>query len=205
MGSDQAGINIKRSRVRRLPVEPVFLWLGVLALVALVGGEWAREILSYERAAIANGEWWRVFSGHLVHLDSQHGLLNLLALGLIGGLVRRDLDTLSWLIATIICVLGVSLGLWVFAPEVLWYVGLSGVLHGLLAAYAAERAQSLPWLGAIILGGLFVKVGYEQWFGPLPTLSQFSGGAVVVDAHLFGVLAGILAGLSNHIRVRTHS
>lgn len=188
-----------------MPFDPVFLCLGLLAFIALAGGDWARDSLSYERMALANGEWWRVFSGHFVHLDIRHGALNLLALALIAGIVRRDLDTVSWLITTVVCVLGISLGLWVLAPEVIWYVGLSGVLHGLLAAYAVERAPSQPWLGAIILGGLFVKLAYEQWIGGLPTLSQISDGQVVVDAHLFGVLAGILAGLLNHHRVRALS
>ena len=38
--------------------------------------------------------------------------------------------------------------------------------------------------GWILVGLLLVKLAYEHWVGALP----LSGSAVVVDAHLFGVL-----------------
>ena len=52
--------------------------LGVLAL----GGQRLRMLLQYDRAALATGEWWRLVTGHLVHLGWDHLALNVA--GLIG-------------------------------------------------------------------------------------------------------------------------
>ena len=48
-----------------------------------------------------------------------------------------------------------------------------------------------------IIGGLLVvKLIYEQLVGPIPGSEGSSGGDVVVAAHLYGAIAGALAGLS---------
>jgi hypothetical protein len=71
-------------------------------------------------------------------------------------------------------------------------VGLSGVLHGALAAGALGwwRQESKPLalgLTAVLLG----KLAWEQWHGALPLSGDMP---VVVDAHLYGAIGGSLAG-----------
>jgi rhomboid family GlyGly-CTERM serine protease len=96
---------------------------------------------------------------------------------------------------------GVSAGLWFLSPQVGWYVGLSGALHGLLAAGVIaqfrQRALESSVIAAVVIG----KLVYEQLLGPLPGSESTSGGNVVVDAHLFGLIGGILVALTL-IRVR---
>ena len=54
-----------------------------------------------------------------------------------------------------------------------------------------RRRDRFGW----VLGGFLVaKLAYEQLLGPLPLSSATSGGQVVVDAHLYGALAGALMG-----------
>ena len=93
-------------------------------------------------------------------------------------------------------------GLWYLDPSLQWYVGLSGLLHALLATGlvvgVSPRRRDLQVLAAL----LALKIAWEQLSGPLPGSEISSGGPVVVDAHLYGIVAGVLSGLIARIRVR---
>ncbi len=174
--------------------------LGV-SLAMLAGGEALREGLRYERTAVMAGEVWRLLSGHFVHLGLSHFALNMAGLGLVWYLVGDAMGRYQWLVVMAISVAAIDIGLWVFNPELQWYVGLSGVLHGLLvaglvASASSERKESIAV--AIIVAA---KIAWEQFSGPLPGSEASSGGAVIVDAHLYGAVAGLLAGIMARIRV----
>jgi membrane associated rhomboid family serine protease len=94
-------------------------------------------------------------------------------------------------------------GLWFLDPDIRWYVGLSGLLHGLLAAGAIGGFRALPGESVVIGALIAAKVGYEQLVGPLPGSESTAGGAVVVNAHLYGALGGVLFALLFRRRVRT--
>ncbi len=68
-----------------------------------------------------------------MHLGWAHLWPNLLALLLIGGLLEEFLSPLEWLVASLVTAFAISAGLYLFHPDTQWYVGLSGVLHGLVA------------------------------------------------------------------------
>ena len=67
--------------LRSLNCDRAYGW-ALLALIALLaglelGGDPWRDALSYDRAALAGGQWWRLISAHFVHLDAQHMLIDL--------------------------------------------------------------------------------------------------------------------------------
>jgi len=165
-------------------------------------GDEGREILRYERGAIANGEYWRLLSGHIAHLGPQHLWLNLAGLLLVWLLVGRLYSSRDWLLVVLVCVLAMDAGLWVFDPALHWYVGLSGMLHGLLLAGAIRGLRTLPGESVVICAVVAAKLAYEQFVGPLPGSESAAGGAVIVNAHLYGALGGTLAGLVLWHRVR---
>jgi len=164
--------------------------LCALLLLLTMGGEPLRALLRYERAGLASGQYWRLLTAHLVHLDLHHALLNCGGLVLLWALFAADYALGQWLIVLLAAALAIDAGLWLGDSTVLWYVGSSGVLHGVMAAGALagiRRGQREGWLLAVIL---LVKLSYEHSVGPLP----FSGhDPVVVDAHLYGVLGGAAA------------
>jgi rhomboid family GlyGly-CTERM serine protease len=169
----------------------------VLVLAVLLGlsDESGREVLRYDRAAIANGEVWRLLSGHFVHLGWSHLILNGVGMVLIAYLVAATFGAVQWLAIAAIVITGIDLGFWFLAPQLSWYVGLSGLLHGLLAAGAVDglRSRQLEcWVIGVFLVG---KLGYEQLLGPLPGSEASTGGNVVVAAHLYGAISGALSGL----------
>ena len=87
-----------------------------------------------DRAALAEGEWYRLLTGHLVHLSHTHLALNIAGLALVWVLVGRAMTLRGWLLTAILSIVAIDLGLLLGVPSLDWYVGLSGLLHGLLAA-----------------------------------------------------------------------
>ncbi len=179
---------------------------GVMLAVALLLtllGETARKALRFERSDIASGEVWRLLTGHFVHLGWRHFALNAAGLVLVWFLVGDSFRRTEWLFVALFSVATMDLGLWYFDPALQWYVGLSGLLHGLLAAGLVEKLRK-PDIEMIALAVLLLaKLAWEQLGGPLPGSESAAGGAVVVDAHLFGALGGVLAAMAMRIRVRS--
>ena len=180
-------------------------WLvpGALALIALAiaaSGDAGRELLRYDRLAIADGQLWRLLSGHLAHLGWSHFALNAAGLLLVFFLVGERFTPWVWLIATVVIVLGIDLAFWILEPQLIWYVGLSGLLHGCLAAGIIGGLRQPRPEERLLLAGLVLKLLYEQLAGPLPGSEGTAGGHVLVDAHLYGAIGGAVVGACLHFR-----
>jgi rhomboid family GlyGly-CTERM serine protease len=105
--------------------------LGALAVAAYLVLGAAPEAWVFDRVAIAQGEWWRLVTGHWVHSDLAHAAWDIIALLLFGVLFEARLKwrlPLALLIATV----GVDMWLWWGEPALDYYCGLSGILNGLL-------------------------------------------------------------------------
>jgi rhomboid family GlyGly-CTERM serine protease len=182
------GVSIRRLR----DLWVVVALLAVCALLA-AGGDEVRELARYERNAIEGGEYWRLLSGHLVHLGLGHLWPNLAALAIIGLLFEDVFRTADWLRIGAASVAAIDLGLYVLEPNVEWYVGLSGVLHGYVAAGAIGLLVRREKLGAVLAIAVAAKLIFEQVAGPVPFTAASVGGPVVVAAHLYGVVGALLA------------
>lgn len=191
--------------MRRVAHWRVPLVLAAASGIAQAGGDAARLQLRFDRDAIGSGELWRLVTGHIVHLGMAHTVLNVVALLLVWLLIGSSLTTAAWLLVIACSLAGIDLGLWTLDPELAWYVGLSGLLHGMFAAGLVAQVRESPTetvaMGVLMIG----KIIYEQSVGPLPGSEATSGGAVVVDAHLYGALAGALAALALTIGTRRNA
>ena len=158
------------------------------AAILILGltGEHGRILMRYDRAGLAGGEAWRLLTAHLVHLDLRHALLNCCGLALMWALFARDYTGRQWLLVILGAMLAIDAGLWLFDSTVQWYVGSSGVLHGVMAAGALAHLRRREPDGWVLTAFLAAKLTWEQWVGPLPLAT----GVVVVDAHLYGVIGG---------------
>ena len=112
-------------------------WLvGLLAAVLVLlwfTGESGRELLRYERAAVLQGQYWRLLTGHLVHGSGQHLLLNAVGLGLIAALFPREYSLRGWLLILASSVVTIDLGF-----------GGSHSCSGMSACRASCMAHSPP-------------------------------------------------------------
>ena len=192
MGLNQGDVDHRLSGKKSVWILPGVI-VAVAALLA-VTGDWGRELLRYDRVAIANGEVWRLLSGHFVHLGWSHFLLNGSGLLLIYYLVASRFTTLQWLIIALVAIAGIDIGFWIWQPQLIWYVGLSGLLHGFLAAGALDGVRAGQVDYWLIAAFLLIKLTYEQLVGPLPGSEETTGGNVVVAAHLYGAISGALIG-----------
>lgn len=184
-------VNRVRVLLKSLNCDARYGWalvlLCLLLLLPCIAGEPGRLALRYERGALAEGEWWRLLTGHWVHLSLRHALLNALGLALMWALFARDYSPRQWLGIVLGAVLAIDAGLWLLDSTLQWYVGSSGVLHGVMAAGTLAHLKRREPDGWLLLAFLAGKLTYEHLVGPLP----FAGtAAVVTDAHLFGVLGG---------------
>lgn len=174
-------------------------WAGGLAvlclLLALVGRE-ATELFRFDWELTRSGQWWRVLSGHLVHLGWSHTLMNVAALLLMSVLFAGQLSRWSWSLVVLVSATGVATGLVCFGPQLDWYVGLSGVLHGIFAAGLMSAWGRRPVESSLLAAALVAKLIYENTQGALPGSETTAGGPVIVEAHLYGAVTGLFVAVA---------
>ena len=172
----------------------------VLALVLVavqVLGAPVRQALPYDRAAIlGGGEYWRLVTGHLFHFDLTHLAWNLAGLALVAWLFVREFDLRGWLVILVASTVAVDLGFLVFEPQLEWYVGFSGVLHGLMAAGLCAWLVRKPDVLTALVAVLFaLKLGWEHFVGALPLTASTLAIPVIHQAHTYGAIGGTAAAL----------
>ena len=177
------------------------VWLPPLALMALIlllglGGEPVRAALRYDAGAIGAGEWWRLLTGNLVHLGWWHLALNEIGLLVLVLLCPEPLSWAVWARRLVLLGLGMSLGLYWFVPSTRWYVGMSGVIHGLfLLGLVRPVLKERDLIAAGCIAYLVGKIAWELYSGVPVSDEQAIGGKVLVESHLYGTLSAVLYGL----------
>src|SRR5579862_7053662 len=108
----------------------------------MLGGTALTTGLAYDRRAILSGAVWRLWTGNWVHLGVTHYALNAASLAAFSALCPERLCLRDWALRWSLLPAAVGLGLLLFAPSVQQYVGLSGVVYGLLfLGLGREAAQ----------------------------------------------------------------
>ncbi len=165
----------------------------IICVLAQFSLAFDQDWFQYARADIQMGQWWRFLTANFVHLSWQHLGMNVLGLVLIYALFPNGLSSSAWIIALFLSGLSVTIGIWLFHPDIVWYVGLSGALHGILMLllvldYVAHKHR----LNIVLLIAVMAKLVWEILMGPMPGSESAAGGPVVVQAHLYGFIGGAL-------------
>lgn len=180
----------------RLPSTAAVTFLVLLVLAAeffLQGGA-----LEYRRALLYS-QPWRLFTGHFAHISLLHAMVNCVALLLLERLFAERMR--AWELWAVI--LGtpvvISLAFWLAMPGLIWFRGLSAVLHALYFAgcvlWWRTSIRRARWLPIVAIAGGALKVLFEQPWSETFPWAGWLGAPVVPQSHLIGALAGIAAGL----------
>ncbi len=177
----------RRRRTRRVLVPAVVLAAAVWASLIAPGA------FALDRGAVAAGEVWRLWTGHLVHWSSDHllwdGLTFLVLAWLLARLASRGL---LWLLAVGAPL--TSAGVLLLQPRLQLYGGLSGLDVALWMAVClvvVRRSQDRPTrvAAAIALLGGAAKVATEIATGHAVLVG--GGVTLVPAAHVVGGLVGL--------------
>lgn len=161
-------------------------------LAALLPVEWQYPLV-YQRD---NFHWYQLFTTNFIHENTRHLLLNLVGLIFMGLLARRFISGLQFAVILIFGLLGAVLAEHVLGQPPYMSItvaetrGLSGALHGLLAASMLYLAVARDRLALIVLCGLLLKVCVEAFRGET-LVSSGSVELVAVMGHLGGTISGL--------------
>lgn len=195
--------NLNMTTQRRPDWQAVLLaWSCIAALVityqAIPGlASWG----CFRRDTFLQGEWWQLMTAPWIHLNYTHAGLNLIMtavlMALFAGQVRPWQQLLIVMLSGIVLLLLLAYAF----PEVQWYVGLSGSLHG-LAIYGAltllgsdepfaqaKITLSERYIGVVVLLWVSIKLVLEHaWSTPIIWRNNMP---IATAAHLTGALAGL--------------
>jgi rhomboid family GlyGly-CTERM serine protease len=168
-----------------------------------ISSETISQMLQFDRAAIAAGEWWRILTGHLVHWNANHFIWDALMFVVLGLLCERRART-----RTAICLaassLAISASVFWLLPQMNYYRGLSGVDSALFTLALAllwkeARRDGDRLMIVMTIAGLAClagKLAYEIATGA--TLFVDSSGAGFTPlplVHAVGAVVGLGVGL----------
>jgi membrane associated rhomboid family serine protease len=166
----------------------------IISLTAFgsVDGRALYEALWLDKPAVADGEYWRLWSVTLLHGDLIHLFFNMYALWLAGPIVERWYGPVRFLAFYLACAAGGSASSFVFGGDVP-AVGASGAIFGLFGILlAAGRLhhpvdrQSRALVGQL---GMLILINLAFGFA--------SGGAIDNAAHIGGLVTGLWLGALN--------
>lgn len=174
----------------------------ILAIIAFVFNDNLSSSLVYQRQFIAQGEFWRVLTGHFFHTNNYHLYLNVAALVMLWALHGQFYRISTYFILFISASISTSIGVYFFSPNIIQYVGLSGVLHGVFVWGALKDIQAKEKTGYLLFIGVWLKIAHEQIYGASNDVVELIGANVAVDAHLWGAIGGLLFYLLSFIIIQ---
>lgn len=161
------------------------------------------DLLMFDRGRIVSGEYWRIITGHFVHLGPIHLFLNDFV-GLFVLMYARQVN--KWLIVfkdiTILCTLN---GLFLFIIKIDWYMGLSGLLYAMLIYVSLISIKKINSFEMLVIVFISLKVMSEILYGASSLLELFIGAPVLIESHIGGILTGTMYAFFNYVMNRSIS
>lgn len=170
------------------------LWLLIFVVSFVLQINWV-DNWRFNRELVEQGHVWLLFSAHIVHLNWSHWLLNMAGLAIVAFFFSSHAGVKQWLAVLFVSASIINIGLWWWMPELRYYVGLSGVLHGLFLYGALREIRFYPLSGYVLTTVLVAKLSWEFFNGALPGSEDMTGGRVLTEAHLLGAIGGVLVWL----------
>ncbi len=189
-----AGRYFARARGDGPPVTATLIVIAITSIVSLTAmfsadGEEMYRNLQLDKLAVANGEYWRLWTVTLLHGDLLHLAFNMYALFLMGTIVERWYGSVRFLAFYLATAAAGSTASFVFGGDVP-SVGASGAVFGMLGVLvaAARLHHPVDRQARGIVSQLVVLIIINIVFG------FASAGQIDNAAHLGGLAAGLWLG-----------
>lgn len=160
------------------------------------------ESLYFDKPAIQSGQWFRVFTGHLVHSDTTHLAWNLIGWFVLASVLEHRSRSLL-VAASAMGMLAVNLFLYSPISVLDIYCGLSGVLNSLLvvALWIVWQETNSKLIIATSIGSILkIMIEILTYEGLIVHISWPPS----PESHLAGFMGGVcLVAVSEALRKRT--
>jgi membrane associated rhomboid family serine protease len=165
----------------------------VISVLAFSPDSQLFELLALDKFAVADGEYWRLFTVTLLHGGFLHLIFNMYALYLAGSLVEQLYGPRLYLAIYLLSAAAGSVGSYLFGGDIP-SVGASGAVFGLFGVLLAVSRTHHPVLdrrGQMLLGqiGGLILINLLFGFGLAGV-----GGGIDNAAHVGGLIAGLWLG-----------
>ena len=177
-----SNLNPSAKSARSLPWASWCVALAAVVIEALPG---ARDALVYDRTALAGGQLWRAWTGHLVHFGWAHLVVDAGLLVILGWFGERRYPVFTrWGLAAMPPFIAAAI-FW-FDPTMQRYGGLSAVNLGLLLYVAAQgwRRDWTDWFWPAVIAAYVGELLFEYFRG------GHGGGAIRFDDANISVATG---------------
>lgn len=160
--------------------------------------------LAYKRDDIASGALWQLLSAHLVHNNTAHLLLNAAGLSIVWFIAGPVYSGLRFILLSLIIALVTGALLYFGEPQLHYYLGFSGALHGVLAAVALHQMARGLGTGYLLGTALLLKLAWEYGAADASAATAtLIGLRVATEAHAWGAVSGLLVALLSIARTLT--
>ncbi|MFE5618181.1 rhomboid family intramembrane serine protease [Streptomyces sp. NPDC056470] len=133
-----------------------------------------------EIVGVADGEWYRLLTSTFLHQEIPHFLFNMLGLWVIGGIVEPELGRIRYATLCLLSGLSGSALAYLLAAPNQPSLGASGVVFGLIGAWAVLTRRRRYDMRPVIL------------FVALSLLLTFTRPGISWEAHIGGLVGGAL-------------
>lgn len=165
-------------------------WVFLIAVFFWLSGQSAsfRDVGMMKSAAVAHGEWWRLFTAIFLHADVGHLASNAVIGFVLLGLAMGRCGTGIGLLAALLAGAGGNVASWLVYPGDHQGLGASGMVLGCLGLLAAQsvpqlmrhpKAWKLAVSGVAAGGMLFVLLGLSPGTDVVAHLGGFAGGLLL--------------------------
>ncbi len=179
---------------RSYPITIIIAVVASLALAVPGLSNW----LQLDFSAVADGQWWRVWTGHLTHYDGQHLFWDLLMFVVLGAACEKE-NPRQFAAAIALMAAGITVAIGLFCHDITVYRGLSGVDTGLFVWFvgdqcrrswiAKERVAATIWIVSCL--ALIGKLIFEAMTGKT-LFVEASTFTPLVESHLAGAVIGLM-------------
>ena len=162
--------------------------------------------LTWDRDEIGAGQWWRLWTGHLVHYSLRHALLDATVALLLGVIMEkhftRRIVAAVWLLGAP----AISLALWWLVPDLVEYRGASAIatLLGVLSGAALWSSTQRYRILLVTLATIFcAKTACDVLAFQITLTALPEHVAVAWQAHVLGVVVAIVVWMycsRDHVR-----